>query len=72
MKKAMDYAWDALKKMQPIQELQSNLGLLNLGPYPDYYADMSPEEKAIVHNRRMEEKKRQMMNAAMQRQAGNQ
>ena len=42
MKKAMNDAWDALKKMQPVEELQSNMGLMNLGPYPDDYADMSP------------------------------
>lgn len=73
MKKAMNDAWYALKKMQPVEELlQSNTGLMNLGPYPDEYADMSPEEKAIIQNRRMQEKKLQMMNSARQRQADNQ
>ena len=72
MNKAMNDAWYALKKMQPVEELQSNMGLMNLGPYPDDYADMSPEEKAIIQNRRMQEKKLQMMNSARQRQAGNQ
>ena len=32
MKKAMNDAWYALKKMQPVEELQSNMGLMKLGP----------------------------------------